>query len=167
MGAYAPESYEFFHYLAMLGAYAPEKWAQSLLFPLFCSLIFTIYKLFSWIYDKMVDFRRICYLLKSPDFDRKVGGHAPDYPYAKDLTINESTDWLVIVSYQNLQHDVAAKGWFLDKSTKTYQLVFHFRENSIFSCICSPLTYFPCKSEIIIVLVPFCFEIGEQKIEIF
>ena len=80
MGAYAPESYEFFHYLAMLGAYAPEKWAQSLLFPLFCSLIFTIYKLFSWIYDKMVDFRRICYLLKSPDFDRKVGGHAPDYP---------------------------------------------------------------------------------------
>lgn len=28
----------------------------------------------------MVDFRRICYLLKSPDFDRKVGGHAPDYP---------------------------------------------------------------------------------------
>jgi|CZCB01.1.fsa_nt_gi hypothetical protein len=83
MGAYAPESYEFFHYLAMLGAYAPEKWAQSLLFPLFCSLIFTIYKLFSWIYDKMVDFRRICYLLKSPDFDRKVGGHAPDYPKRK------------------------------------------------------------------------------------
>ena len=83
MGAYAPESYEFFHYLAMLGAYAPEKWAQSLLFPLFCSLIFTIYKLFSWIYDKMVDFRRICYLLKSPDFDRKVGGHAPDYPLDK------------------------------------------------------------------------------------
>ena len=26
------------------------------------------------------DFRRICYLLKSPDFVRKVGGHAPDYP---------------------------------------------------------------------------------------
>jgi hypothetical protein len=28
----------------------------------------------------MVDYRRIFYLLKSPDFVRKVGGHAPDYP---------------------------------------------------------------------------------------
>ncbi|MCW1736251.1 hypothetical protein, partial [Anaerorudis cellulosivorans] len=59
--------------------------------------IFTIYKLFSWIYDKMVDFRRICYLLKSPDFDRKVGGHAPDYPKrqskGKNLNYNSGNYW--------------------------------------------------------------------------
>ena len=36
----------------------------------------------------MFDFRRICYLLKSPDFVRKVGGHAPDYPQMRKVLKN-------------------------------------------------------------------------------
>jgi hypothetical protein len=42
MGAYAPESYVFFHYLAMLGAYAPESLARRLLFPFFALFFYNM-----------------------------------------------------------------------------------------------------------------------------
>ncbi len=80
MGAYAPESYVFFHYLAMLGAYAPESLARRLLFPFFALFFLQYVSHLYGICDKMVDYRRIFYHLKLPDFVRKVGGYAPDYP---------------------------------------------------------------------------------------
>lgn len=65
-----------------------QCWAHMLrnswpgaLYSLFFALLFSQYVNHLYgICDKMVDYRRIFYLLKSPDFVRKVGGHAPDYP---------------------------------------------------------------------------------------
>lgn len=50
----------------------------------------------------MVDYRRIFYLLKSPDFVRKVGGHAPDYPIAAMEVIISLKRLLILTKIRKL-----------------------------------------------------------------
>jgi len=64
-----------------------NRWIGAFYSLFFCSLFLQYVSHLYGICDKMVDYRRIFYRLKSPDFVRKVGGLAPDYPISEFSSI--------------------------------------------------------------------------------